>query len=458
MSLHVDWLAFDNLWKWSGIPCGCRGVKHVSNGLQRSKPRGNISNRPAEKKGNAMQPWYQLIQNRQQERERVLKEKHRKGTDQHRVRESNRSLVLNYIRERTTVPRSDLAPYTGLSRTAIGNIVDELVKEGIVLQEEHRMGDDRRTTLLSFNATAGYVLGSTLGSQHLTVVLADLSGQPLQHLEIPFSIAKGPEEGLPLLGKLLKIFVAQQQIPWEMIVGVGLGIISPLALMPQRAALPAAFARWANVNIQQVLEDDLGVPVYLDNDGNMGALGESRYGAGRNEGDMIYVKVGSGISGGIILNQQIYRGYTGSAGEIGHIPVDLHGRLCQCGRSGCLETVASRNGIVLEVQRFSPTLTTLPQVIEAARAGDAACCGALTRAGKYLGFVLAGLVNTLNPSLIVLDGSVMQAGELILSSLRAAVETHSLPASFANTRISLAECNGLAMPLGSIATILDVIF
>jgi predicted NBD/HSP70 family sugar kinase len=405
-----------------------------------------------------MEPWHRLIRDKQQEREKAFNEKKRKGTDQHRVRESNRSLVLNYIRERNTIPRSDLAPYTGLSRTAIGNIVDELVKEGIVQQEEHRMGDDRRTTLLSFNATAGYVLGGTLGSQHLTVLLADLSGQPVQHLEIPFSISRGPEEGLPLLSKLFKVFVAQQQIAWEMVIGVSLGMVSPLALLPQKTILPASLSRWANVDIQQVLEDDLGVPVYLDNDGNMGALGESRYGAGRNEGNMLYVKVGSSISGGLILNHEIYRGYAGIAGQIGHIPVDLHGHLCQCGRSGCLETVAGKNGVLLEVQRFFPTLTTLPQVIEAARAGDAACAGALERAGRYLGFVLAGLVNTLNPSLIVLDGSTMQAGELILQALRAAIETHSLPASFAHTRVTLAECNGLAMPLGSVATILDAIF
>jgi predicted NBD/HSP70 family sugar kinase len=405
-----------------------------------------------------MQPWYRLIQNRQQERERFFKETNRKGTDQHRVRESNRSLVLNYIRERNTILRSDLAPYTGLSRTAIGNIVDELIKEGIIQQEEHRLGDDRRTPLLSFNATAGYVLGGTLGRQHLTVLLADLTGQPIQHLDIPFSLQHGPEEGLPLLGKLLKVFVAQQQIAWEMIVGIGLGIISPLAHLPQKTTLPAAFASWSHVDIQLVLEDELGVPVYLDNDGNMGALGESRYGAGRNEGNMLYVKVGSGISGGLILNQQIYRGYAGLAGEIGHIPVDLNGHLCQCGRSGCLETVAGKDGILQEVQRFLPTLTTLPQVIEAARDGDATCAGALARAGKYLGIALAGLVNTLNLSLIVLDGSTMQAGDLILQALHAAIATYSLPDSFAHTRVTTAECNGLAIPRGGIATILDVVF
>src|SRR5438876_41060 len=109
-----------------------------------------------------MEPWHQLVREKQRERERLLKLQARKGTDQHRVRETNRSLVLNYIREHALVPRSDLAPYTGLSRTAIGNIVDELLREGIILQVDHRVGDDRRTNLLSFNATAGYVLGGTL--------------------------------------------------------------------------------------------------------------------------------------------------------------------------------------------------------------------------------------------------------------------------------------------------------
>ncbi len=405
-----------------------------------------------------MEPWHRLIRDKQQNHAKILKEKDRKGTDQHLVRESNRSLVLNYIRERATISRSDLAPYTGLSRTAIGNIVDELVREGIIQQEEHRTGDDRRTNLLSFNATAGYVLGGTLGSQHLSVVLADLSGHVMQRLEVPFSLSRGPEEGLPLLRKLFKVFVEQQQVSWDMIVGIGLGIVSPLAYLPQKMPLPAAFARWTDVDIQQTLESDLEVPVYLDKDGNMGALGESRYGAGRNEGNIIYVKVGSTISGGLILNYEIYRGYDGTAGEIGHIPVDLNGHLCQCGRSGCLETVASKSGILQEVQRFFPTLTTLPQVIEAAREGNTTCAGALQRAGRYLGVALAGLVNTLNPSLIVLDGSAMQAGDLILHALHASIETHSLPAPFAHTRITLAECNGLAAPLGGIAAILDAIF
>ncbi len=406
-----------------------------------------------------MPAWHQRILDGGRHSERLIKDKSRKGTDQHRVREANRSLVLNYIRERNTIPRAELAPYTGLSRTAIGNIVDELVQEGIIQQKEHHSGSDRRTILLSFNATAGYVLGATLGHQHLTVLLANLTGESVQHLEIPFSTSKGPEEGLPLLGKFLRVFVAEQQVAWEMIVGVGLGLLSPLDLLPQRTPMPAVFSRWAGVNIQNALEDDLGVPVFLDNDGNMGALGESQYGAGRNEESMLYIKVGSSISGGLVLNRQVYRGHFGTAGEIGHIPVDFNGLPCHCGRSGCLETVVGKDGILLEARRSLPTLTTVSQVIEAARAGDAMCIAVLARAGKYLGFVLAGLVNTLNPALIVLDGStIMQAKELVLRSLLTTLEAHSLPVAFAHTRVTLAECNGLAMPLGGVATILDALF
>jgi len=173
---------------------------------------------------------------------------------------------------------------------------------------------------------------------------------------------------------------------------------------------------------------------------------------------MIYVKVGSGISGGFILNHQIYRGSLGTAGEIGHIPIDLNGVPCYCGRCGCLETVASKNAILMETQRLSSPVTTLPQVIEAARQGNAACTNALARAGKYLGFALAGLVNSLNPSLIVLDGSTMQAGDLILQPLCCTLEQHSLPIPFANTRVASAESSGLAMSLGGVATLLDAIF
>jgi predicted NBD/HSP70 family sugar kinase len=380
-----------------------------------------------------------------------------KGSDQHSMRAANRFLVLSYIRERKTLPRSELSHYTSLSRTTIGTIVDELLNVGIIQQEEYQNGEDRRTNILSFNATAGYALGGTLGRNHLTLLLADLAGTPIQRLDMPFMTEEGPEKGLPLLSEMINTFVSQH-VGWEKMVGIGLGIVGLLDPSLQKTTIPTPFGGWDGVNIQQVLTQSLAVPVYLDNDGNMGALGENRYGVGRNERNMIYVKAGSGIAGGLILNGQLYRGEQGTAGEIGHIPIDLNGTLCHCGQCGCLETVASKQGLLMEARRLNPTITTITQAIVAAQQGDPACVHALERVGKYLGFALASLVNSLNPSLIVLDGSIMQAEDIILRSLLPSLKAHCLPIPFAATRVVIAEQNGLAMARGSIATVLDTIF
>ena len=400
-----------------------------------------------------MQRWSNLLDNEVS----LVDDKNGRGTDHRSMREANRFLVLNYIREQKTLPRSELTRYTGLSRTTIGTIVGELIEAGLVQQEDPQHGKDRRTNILSFNVNAGCVLGGTLGRGHLTLLLADLAGTPLQYVHLPFAAEEGPEKGLLLLVTRIRAF-AEQHVAWDKIVGLGLGIVGPLDPSLQKTTPSTLFRGWAGVNIQQALIHSLGIPVFLDNNGNMGALGESTYGAGRDERHMIYLKVGSGIAGGLILNHQLYRGENGTAGEIGHIPIDFNGSLCHCGRSGCLETVAGRAGILMEARRLNPTITSMKQAIAAAREGDPGCIHALTRAGKYLGFVLAMLVNSLNPSLIVLDGSTMQANTMTLQSLLSTLEVHCIPSLFASTRVMVSEQHGLAMARGGVATVLTAVF
>src|SRR5258707_3491692 len=404
-----------------------------------------------------MQSWQQYVSNEIRQNNTMIDGEKSKGTDQRSMRDANRFLVLNYIRERKTLPRSELARVTGLSRTTIGTIVDELTQAGIILQEASQDGEDRRTNTLSFKATAGYVVGGTLGRDHLTILLADLSGASIQYQAQPFATDEGPEKGLFLLGEMIKTFVSQH-VAWDKLAGLGLGVVGPLDTALQSTTVPTPFEGWEGVNIQRALEQSLGMQVYLDKDGTMGDLGESRYGFGRSVRNMIYVKVGSGIAGGLILNNQLYRGERGIAGEIGHIPIEFQGTLCHCGQHGCLETVAGKSGILMEARRLNPTIATIQQAIAAAREGDPACIHALERAGKYLGFALASLVNSLNPSLIVLDGSTMQAGDIVLRPMHAALKAHSLPASFASTRVMVAEQSGLAMARGGVAAVLEAVF
>jgi len=136
-------------------------------------------------KGKCMQPWQHAILNGKSQRALLLDEQKSKGTDQRSMRDANRLVVLNYIRGRQTLPRSELARVTGLSRTTIGTIVDELLQVGIIQQEAYQDGEDRRTNTLSFNKRASAVLGGTLGRNHLTLLLADLAGTPIEHLTLP---------------------------------------------------------------------------------------------------------------------------------------------------------------------------------------------------------------------------------------------------------------------------------
>jgi predicted NBD/HSP70 family sugar kinase len=404
-----------------------------------------------------MQNWQQYLSDGKKQHTVLMETEKSKGTDQRAMRDANRLLVLNYIRSKKTLFRSELAPVTGLSRTTIGTIVDELLQVGIIQQEAYQEGEDRRTSKLFFNAAAGVVLGGTLGRNHVTLLSADLAGTPLYYQTQQLETKEGPEKGLLLLEKSIKTFV-EQHMGWEQVVGMGLGIVGPLDPSLRKTTVPTPFEGWAGVDIQSALEQSLGIPVYLDNDGTMGALGESRYGLGQGVSNLLYVKVGSGIAGGLVLNKHLYRGEQGMAGEIGHMPVDLHGTLCHCGQYGCLETIAGKSGILMEARRLNPAIMTIEQVITTARDGDLASRHALKRAGSYLGFALASLVNCLNPALIVLDGSTMRAGDMLVRPLHTALQAHCLPALFASTRLVITEQNGLAMTRGGVATVLDHIF
>jgi len=238
---------------------------------------------------------------------------------------------------------------------------------------------------------------------------------------------------------------------------VGLGIPGLVNRETDRVLISTGLPS-ARDDIHSELMKATGLRFELENDANAGAYGEYKAGAGRGARDIFYIGIGESIGGAILFDGKLWTGSSGCAGEIGHVTIINEGAECECGNSGCLETVAGKQGILTEAQRSLPDLTTITQVIEAARDGNIDCTRALQRAGNYLGFALAGLVNSLNPCLIVLDGSTIQAGDLLLQPLQATLEAHSLQAPFTHTRVTLAEQSGIAMPLGGIATVLDAVF
>jgi len=213
---------------------------------------------------------------------------------------------------------------------------------------------------------------------------------------------------------------------------------------------PPIMPGWDRFPIRTLLEKLWNVPVTLNNDANFGALGEWVYGAGRSEKNLAFIKVGSGIGAGLILNQQIFGGTTGSAGEIGHLTIDENGPLCTCGNHGCLEAFAGGRAIEIQAQKLveSGKRTLLSDldlksinvrhVAEAARRGDLMAQEILNRSGMFIGIAIAGLINLINPSVVIIGGGVAEVGDLLTAPIRKVVRERSLRASEHAVKITTA--------------------
>jgi predicted NBD/HSP70 family sugar kinase len=404
-----------------------------------------------------------------------------KRADPSFMRQHNRLLVLNYVREHGPIARAAIARQTGLSRTTVSSIMDDLLREGFVLEGEMQdatPSGGRRAILVNFNAAAGYIVGIDLGRSHFTLLLTDLAAELVAKRAGPFHTESGPDVCLPALLDELITFLAEQGVELSQVIGAGVGIPGPMDSALHKLYSPPRMPGWHGVDVERILRQRLGIPVYVENDANAGALGESRYGAGRGVADLVYVKVGTGIGAALVINGQIYRGSRGSAGEIGHVSIDENGPRCACGNRGCLEAMAGGGAIVEEarsllVSEWGRSTTDGPtgdsamaladeldiaRVVQAALDGDGACRTAIAHAGEHIGVALAGLVNLVNPSLVLLDGGVVRAGELLLGPIRRAVAARSLAAASRYSRIATGALSDNAIALGGVVTVIDAAF
>ena len=392
-----------------------------------------------------------------------------RGADLRLMRELNRLLILNGVRVSGPITRVAVAHRTGLSRTTVSSIVDELLTDNLLFEGktvEAAPTGGRRATLLHFNADAGYVIGVDMGRSHLTLLLTNLAGQIIARRSGPFNASLGPEVCLQQVIASLMEFTAEHQIGWHQIIGVGLGIPGPMDAASRMLVRPPRMPGWDQFDMRTVMERACKVPMYFDNDANMGARGESQYGAARNVDHMAYVKVATGIGCGLIVNGDIYRGSSGAAGELGHVTIDDNGPLCDCGNRGCLEVVAGAAAVTMAAARgvypdsggTSAGPLDVADVVQAALAGDTVAQEAIERAGYHIGIALAGLVNIFNPSLILLDGSMARAGEFLLGPIRQGIARRSLAASSATTRIEMAQLGDNAIALGAVATVIEAAF
>ena len=380
--------------------------------------------------------------------------------------------ILDLVRRGQAHSRSELIERSGLSRAVVTQRVNELLGRGFLIETVAPSTGGRPPKQLVFRADAGHVLVADVGATSIDVALADATGTILARAGERADVAAGPEVVLGRVDALFERLLAEHQAPGELW-GLGIGVPGPVEFRTGHPISPPIMPGWEGYAVRERFSQKHGVPVWVDNDVNIMALGERRSGLAHDHRNFIYVKVGTGIGSGIVSNGRIHRGALGSAGDIGHIQVVGNGgQVCRCGKIDCLEALAggaalAREGTLLAQGGESERLATIladrgeisaREVIRAARVGDAAALGLLNRSATLVGQTLAGLANFFNPSLIVIGGGVAHAGDAYLATIRQVIYARSTALATRELLVQVSQLGNRAGVIGAASMVLDELF
>jgi glucokinase-like ROK family protein len=375
------------------------------------------------------------------------------------------SEIMRYIRGvDRPVPRSEMTEALGVSRSKISLEVGRLLEAGLLVEDGLAESEGgRRSSLLRIPRSAGLIAAVDLGATSIDVALSTLGSELVAHRGEEADVREGPKRILGRVKDLLSELLDEQGASRRDVRAIGVGVPGPVEQASGLLRSPPIMPGWDRFPIRDAFAGEYAAPVFVDNDVNVMALGEHWGGVGKGVDNVLFVKIGTGIGGGIIADGHLYRGTQGCAGDIGHICVDTDGPVCSCGNRGCLEAMAAAPAIVSKAERcardgFSPTLSEVLEergelsakdVGEAASVGDYHALEIIRESGRLVGQALATLVSTLNPSLIVIGGGVANIGHSLLAEIRSTVYRRSLPLATRNLPIVLSELDQVAGVTGA---------
>ena len=374
------------------------------------------------------------------------------------LREEGRLRVLQALHDTAGTSRPELVRLTRLSRATVYSLVTDLITSGLVREESWPAEPENRSLgrpaqLLTLKPTAAYAIGADIGHAHVRVALCDLYGVPVwDHVEA-VEVDPAPHATLDLVADLIHRALRECDVPAGRVLGLGVGIASPVSDDGELVA-GGIMPGWTDVWPGRELEQRTGLVTQLINDANAGALAEHLYGAGRNIGDMVYVRLSAGIGAGIVTAGQLLLGVGGLAGEIGHLAAVENGLICRCGNRGCLETVASPVAVarLLRDSWGRPVAPDeLPSLLKEGRAGARR---AVEDAGEAVGRALAGVVTLINPQLIVVGGDLAAIGDPLFDAMRRAISYRALPCAGCQVRIVAGELGPSAEVRGAAGRVL----
>ncbi|MBO9523645.1 MAG: ROK family transcriptional regulator [Nocardioidaceae bacterium] len=366
------------------------------------------------------------------------------------LRVANQRRVLSLLLGRGTeaATQADIARETGLAAGTVSTIVRELAAADVVSTVA---GSGRRGTSVRLARGAGLVAGVDFGHGHVAVAVAEMSGEVLAEDRRPLPPSHDHEHGLAIAREMLDAQLDRLGAAHDALRNIGMGLPAPLSdsVVMSSAILPG----WVGVNARDEAAEAFGTAVLIENDANLGALAEHRHGHGRGHANVVFVKVSSGVGAGLILDGKLFRGTSGTSGEVGHLTLDEQGPLCRCGSRGCLEAYAA-TGTALAMMGEQMPEARIDDVIAAAQQGNVSALRVFEDAGLHLGWGLAMVTNLLNPGVILVGGDMSHAGELLLESARIGLRRHVL-AGTTTTPVLVAALGDRASMIGALVLAIE---
>jgi predicted NBD/HSP70 family sugar kinase len=376
--------------------------------------------------------------------------------------------VLQLIWQEERISRAEISRRADLSRSTVSEIIGTLLPTGIVA--ETGIGPSsggRRPILLEFQDDSCFILGAELGASHVAVALTDLRGRVRAWAHRSHPVREDPQGSRELLESLCRSCL--DEVPREGRPLLGIGVAVPSPVDPERPdwlpelVLPRWNGRLGLLEMARRFE----VPLLVDNDANLGALAEHWWGAACGVDDFAYIKVATGVGSGHVIGGEIYRGATGVAGEIGHLAMDPKGKPCVCGLRGCLATLVGAAALEERTRELAGEHPgsalaagdiSITAIEDAALSGDPLALQVVQEAAEHLGIAVAGMLNLMNPSLVVVGGGLARLGELLLEPLRETVRRRTLVSSVAASEMRTSELGPRATAIGAATLVLKTTF
>lgn len=362
--------------------------------------------------------------------------------------EMNRSAVVKILQQQEVCSRAYIAKETGLTQAAITKIVAALIDMGIVSEVGVLVGsnNNRRSIGIKLNADKHQIIGVKFARQMFAVGVFDISGKVYTQTKTKYSVEEDPKVVIAMMKKQIHEVLKQYQD----VVSIGLAVPGPYLRDEGRIAVVTQMTAWHSINfLEEFREEEFNKPVFIEHDANAGALAEWLFGEHDHPiHSLAYFLVGDGVGSGIIEHGNLLVGTQGTASETGHISVDVHGPLCECGNYGCLEMYCSAPAIFRKMQEQMPECLSRENLqnsdacdilFKAARSGDSKALQIVQATAEYIGYGCVTLINAYNPDIIVIGDVVSQGGDLLLPIIQDVVRQRVIPEL--HTRVSIKMSN-----------------